>query len=169
LARRVTGSPFRWRAMAAADLAAVSHIASAVHPDFPEDEAVFAERLALHPPGCLVLAGPEELAGYVVSHPWGGACPPLNSLLGAIPADASTYYLHDLALLPAARGTGAASAAIEQLRAHAEQLGLTQLSLVAVNHSGGFWRRQGFAETPASEGKLASYGDEALLMVRTIA
>ncbi|NEW95116.1 GNAT family N-acetyltransferase, partial [Rhodopseudomonas sp. BR0M22] len=43
-----------WRGMTPADLPAVDAIAAVVHAAYPEDAAVFAERLALHPDGCLV-------------------------------------------------------------------------------------------------------------------
>ena len=81
------GGEARWRAMEAADLAAVERVAAHVHPDYPEDEAVFAERLSLCPEGCLVLARPlGDPCGYVVAHPWRlGQPPALNSLLGALP------------------------------------------------------------------------------------
>jgi GNAT superfamily N-acetyltransferase len=158
--------------MTPADATAVDSIAALVHPAFPEDEAVFAERLALHPAGCRLLMMSDRPAGYAPSHPWrSGTLPALNALLGAIPADADTYYVHDLALLPAARGTGAAAVLVGDLKQHAGSLGLSGLSLVAVNGSAGFWRRQGFAEILAGEAseKLASYGAGACLMTCTIA
>jgi GNAT superfamily N-acetyltransferase len=157
-----------WRAMTPADLAAVGGIAAVVHPAFPEDEAVFAERLALHPAGCRLLTVADEPAGYAVSHPWRtGSLPVLNALLGAIPAEADTYYIHDLALLPSARGTGAGAAIVQDLKRHALSLGFASLSLVAVNNSAAFWERQGFAAAPpgAAAEKLASYGGDARLMV----
>lgn len=112
------GGAARWRAMAAADLAAAERIAARVHPDYPEDAAVFAERLSLFPEGCLVLVSPSgELGGYVIAHPWRlGQPPALNSLLGALPAAADTLYIHDIALLPERRGGGAAGRALERLR-----------------------------------------------------
>lgn len=152
--------------MVTADLPEVDAVAARVHPDYPEDPAVFAERLALHPAGCLVL---DEVAGYVVSHPWHpGAPPKLNSLLGTIPADAATYYLHDLALLPAARGVGAGAAVVMQLARHAGTLGLSTISLVAVNASEPFWRRLGFAPAAIQPSSLASYDGKARLMMRSI-
>ncbi|MCA0318366.1 MAG: GNAT family N-acetyltransferase [Proteobacteria bacterium] len=158
---------FSWRGLTATDLDAVARIAAMVHPAFPEDDAVFAERLALHPAGCRLLIVAGEPAGYAISHPWRlGTLPALNALVGALPAEADTYYIHDLALLPAARGTGAAGALVQDLKRHVLALGLPALSLVAVNDSGAFWRRQGFAEMPAGVAaeKLASYGDDARLM-----
>jgi ribosomal protein S18 acetylase RimI-like enzyme len=157
--------------MMAADLPALLAIADVVHPGYPEDVAVFEERLALFPPGCLLLERGAHPIGYILSHPWTYAAPPaLNSLLGALPVPPTTYYIHDIALLPEARGTGAANAVIVQSIDLAKSLGLPNLSLVAVNDSVGFWRRQGFALTPipALDAKLRSYDDAARFMTRAI-
>lgn len=157
--------------MTTVDLPPVMAVAADVHPDYPEGEAVFSERLALHPAGCLVLAGSEGLGGYVLSHPWRlGQVPALDSLLGALPGDADAYYIHDLALLPGARGGGAASACVDRLAAHARASGFVRMALVAVGNSAGFWRRQGFREAhdEALARKLASYDDAARYLVRDL-
>ncbi len=154
--------PAIWRAMQEADLAAVNRIADLVHPDFPEAAEIPAERLRLYPAGCLVLDRNGEALGYAVSHPWHAGKPPaLDTLLGALPEIPTHYYVHDLALLPAARGTGAAHKAVVQLIAVAAQAGLARMTLVAVNNSSGFWQRQGFrAVGPAP----VSYGADARVM-----
>ncbi|MGJ5140890.1 GNAT family N-acetyltransferase [Bradyrhizobium oligotrophicum] len=161
-----------WRAMAPGDLADVDGIAARVHPNYPEDQSVFAERLRLHPEGCRVLRGTGAgIAGYVLSHPWYlGRPPSLNLLIGSIPPAASTYYIHDLALLPEARGSGSATVIVEELIRHARALGLTSLSLIAVNGSTPFWERQGFAvdETAAAD-PTGSYGSDANLMILRLA
>jgi GNAT superfamily N-acetyltransferase len=157
--------------MAAADLPAVMATAAVVHPNYPEGEPVFAERLALHPAGCLVLAGGEGGGGYVLSHPWRlGQVPALDSLLGALPEDADAYYIHDLALLPGSRGGGAASACVDRLAIHARTSGFPRMALVAVGRSVGFWRRQGFREAhdEALARKLASYDSAARYMIRDL-
>ena len=158
--------------MAPADLPAVMAIAAVVHPDYPEDEAVFAERLRLAPEGCHVLAaGDGALQGYLISHPWpAGTAPALNSLLGEIPLGVVNWYLHDLALLPSGRGGGAAGEIVVEIARHAAETGYTSLALVAVNDSTGFWRRQGFREVhdPALDRKLASYDDAARYMRREL-
>ena len=160
-----------WRPMTTADLPAVLAVAAVVHPDYPEDEAVFSERLRLFPDGCLVLAGDGGLCGYVVSHPWCRSAPPaLDSLLGGLPAQAGCFYIHDLALLPAARGSGAGGMIVASLVEIAARVGLPCLSLVAIDGSSGFWRRQGFRERhdPALAAKLASYDDAARYMERDL-
>ena len=152
--------------MTPTDLPAVQATAQQVHPDYFERPEVFAERLALHPAGCRVLVDSlDEVIGYVVSHPWRFGDPPaLDTLLQALPAQADTYYLHDLALLPAARGTGAASRVIEEIRAHGAAW--PRLSLVAVNASVPFWQRHGFevVTVPGLAERLAGYDATAVFM-----
>jgi GNAT superfamily N-acetyltransferase len=156
-----------WRGMRAADLVRVGMIAEEVHPGLPEALTVPAERLALCPEGCLVLEGAAGVVGYVVSHPWhAGAAPKLDSLLSALPAIPGCWYWHDLAVLPAARGLGAAAAAVGRVLAVARAAGLDQVALVAVGESAGFWRRMGFA--PAAGPAVASYGAGAAYMVRAV-
>jgi ribosomal protein S18 acetylase RimI-like enzyme len=160
-----------WRAMTAYDLAAVEKIAGAVHPAFYEAPEILAERQRLYRNGCYLLEVSERPAGYVLSHPWTTrSLPALNAPLREIPADASTYYLHDLALLPLARRIGAASQIVRALTKHAKVRGFATMSLVAVNGSQGFWERQGFVvqDRPDLAQKLLSYGAAAKLMVKPL-
>lgn len=153
------------------DLAAVDVIAAKVHPNFPEDVAVPAERLRLAPAGCYVLADDNGIVGYVVSHPWRAFPPPkLNTLLGALPEPPACWYIHDLALMPTARGRGHAGAIVERLAAVARQAGLRAMSLTAVSGSAPFWARHGFVvETgPEIAAALASYGADAAFMMRHV-
>ncbi len=162
-------SPDMWRLMLPSDIPAVASIAATVHPGFFEEMAVFSERQRLFPQGTLLLERAGRAVGYALSHPWHrGDLPALNSLLGAIPGNASTYYIHDLALLSEARGTHAAGVLVGQLIDLAHRLGFASLSLVAVNGSRGFWEKQGFlvVERPNLVAKLASYEDSAVLMER---
>lgn len=160
-----------WRAMTTLDLPAVEAIAAEVHPSFPEDLVIFAERQRLYPEGTRLLELGGKASGYVLSHPWRyGQLPPLNSLLGIIPSDADTYYLHDLALLNAARGTGAAAMIVGDMLRHAKAIGLPSVSLVAVNGSIPFWHKHGFRvqNVPELTDKLQSYEDAAKLMTRRL-
>lgn len=157
--------------MVAADVPAVLAVAAQVHPAYPEGEAVFVERMRLAPQGCLSLGDGQGLAGYLLSHPWRqGDVPALDSLLGSIPTDAPVWYVHDLALLPRARGTGAAGRAVDRLVAVASARGCDALALIAVNDSVGFWERQGFrvVHDPSLASKLASYDDAARYMMRPL-
>jgi hypothetical protein len=157
--------------MTATDLPAVTALAALIHPGYPEDAAVFAERLRLYPPGCRVLERNGALKAYVISHPWLDRMPPaLNALLGELPARPTTYYLHDLALLPEVRRSGAAAQAVAVLAGQAQAEQLPSLSLIAVNGSAGFWERQGFEAIPdgSLREKLRSYGEDAQFMMRTL-
>lgn len=161
----------RWRPMTDADLDAVAAIAVVAFPDHFEGRPLFANRLALAAQGCFVLARGEAVLGYAVAYPWrANAAPALNTLMDAIPADADVLYLHDLALHPQARGTGATREIVERLAEQARGRGWPAMALVAVNDAVGFWTRHGFAvrQTPEMAAKLASYGADARYMVRTL-
>lgn len=146
-----------WRPMQADDLAAVSAISDAVHGAYTEPLAVYAERLDLYPDGCRIFERDGAVAGYLVTHPWHRHSPPkLGALLGAIPGDANTYYLHDIALLPTARGTGAGRAALDFVVDHARALGFADVTLMAIGGADRFWAAQGFAYVPRAVDR--SYG-----------
>lgn len=147
-----------WRPMRPADLDAVRAIADVVHRDYPEAPAVFADRLALFAAGCWVAEGRDgRLLGYCLSHPgMVGEPPPLDTVLGALPAGADCLYLHDLALLAEARGLGLGAALTARLERVARGHGFDRIALTAVSGSDAFWQRQGFQPRPC--GKLASYG-----------
>ena len=158
-----------WRAMTPADLPAVTALAAAIHVAHPEEDAVFAERLALFPAGCLVLEDQDGIAGYVLAHPWRRLAPPaLNARLDALPADPDCLYLHDVALAPSARGRGAAAAALARLDALAQASHLPCIALIAVGGTLAFWKRHGFApvDAPSLATKLRSYDADARLMQR---
>ncbi|HWQ87612.1 GNAT family N-acetyltransferase [Brevundimonas sp.] len=161
-----------WRAMTAADLDAVADIAAIGFPDHFEGRDCFGNRLMLNPSGCFVLADEaDEPRGYLVAYPWRAeAAPALNTLIEAIPADASVLYLHDLALHPDVRGGGWSAMIVERLAGQARAAGWPALALVAVNDAAPFWERRGFAvvDTPALRAKLASYGPDARYMVRDL-
>jgi ribosomal protein S18 acetylase RimI-like enzyme len=155
--------------MTQADLSAAGRAGDLVHPAYPEDAGVMAERWRLYPDGCLVLPGRQGVLGYAVSHPWlSGQPPKLNTRLVQLPVPADTFYIHDVALLPEARGTGAGSAVIRLLARQARSSDLASLSLVAVSGSVGFWRKHGFemVENAAIRSQLLSYGTSAHFMVR---
>jgi ribosomal protein S18 acetylase RimI-like enzyme len=160
-----------WRQLTGYDLDAVVEIAGIVHPDFFERRDVLEERQRLYPTGCYLLEIGEKPTGYVLSHPWRlSALPALDALLGQLPADPDTYYLHDIALLPVARRVGAAGRIVSGLIKHAAARGFGTMSLVAVNGSAGYWERHGFAAADAPDlyGKLLSYEEGARYMVRPL-
>jgi GNAT superfamily N-acetyltransferase len=161
-----------WRAMTAADLDGVIAVAAEAFPNHFEERACYAERLDLYPQGCRVLTDEAGgVRGYVFAYPWSAdAAPPLNVLIGSLPADAGVFYLHDLALLSSARGVGYAKAAVEAVVEMALDGGWPALGLVAINEAAPFWEGRGFevADPPGMAEKLASYGADARYMVRRL-
>lgn len=156
--------------MTPADLPQVHRVSEIVHPSFPEAPEVFAERCALAPEGCHVLVGPERQLGYMVAHPWTRGLPPgLDTLIGAIPADADVFYIHDLALVPAARGTGAAAAIVRHVVAMSDRAGFPEMTLISVNDTTRFWGRFGFVvdSDPLYTERLLSYSADARFMSRS--
>ena len=106
-----------------------------------------------------------------MAYPWTeNAAPALNTLIAAIPADASAMYLHDLALDPAVRGGGWSRPIIERLARDARAAGWPALTLVAVNGAAPFWERHGFivVQAPGMAEKLAGYGPDARYMRRSL-
>jgi ribosomal protein S18 acetylase RimI-like enzyme len=156
-----------WRPMLDSDLDGVVAVAAVAFPDHPEGRACFAERLALTSDSCWVLAAGAAIAGYLIAYPWPlGEIPPLDTLLGQLPEQRTAWYLHDLALLPDARGTGQAAAGLALLFAHTE----APIALVSVNDSAAFWAGHGFVaqQSPTLQAKLKSYGPHARYMVRGV-
>jgi GNAT superfamily N-acetyltransferase len=139
------------------DLAAVAALEAACHaPLPPEGAALFAERLALFPEGCLAAEDAGGLAGYAIAHPWRQGSPPaLGQGLGALPVDADCLHLHDIALAPRARGRGLVAAALARLVEVARGRALGALSIVAVHGTAPLWQRHGFAPSGVAP---AGYG-----------
>ncbi len=157
--------------MTAADLDRVAEIAAIGFPDHFEGRACFENRLGLNPAGCFALEGGEALEGYLIAYPWrADEAPALNTLIEAIPADASVVYLHDLALTPTVRGRGWSKPAMQAVVDLAKTGGWATIALVAVNDAVDFWRGHGFdvKQTPEMAAKLASYGSDARYMTRSV-
>jgi GNAT superfamily N-acetyltransferase len=157
-----------WRPMHAGDLPDIERISEIVHPLYPEREAVPVERLRLFPAGCLIAARDGTTIGYAIAHPGlVGQPPALDTLLGTLPGHADCLYIHDVALLPAARGLRLGAAAVAILADVALNQGLRCLALTAVNNSVTFWTGRGFQEVPIAR-SLVSYGSGATYMTRKL-
>ncbi|KAF1040208.1 MAG: hypothetical protein GAK35_03602 [Herbaspirillum frisingense] len=161
-----------WRPMRPDDLDEVMAIASVVHEGFFERREVFGERLALYPQGCWIARAIDASAlGYAVMHPARLGHPPaLDSLLHGLDAQADCLYLHDVALLPAARGAGLGRALMNLLSELMTRESYACAALVAVHGSAPYWRSSGFEVlapvTPQLRKKLDGYDAQALYLVR---
>lgn len=159
-------APAAWRPLTDADLPNLCAIADRVHPDHPESPEALASHLRVFPAGCFLADGPDGALGYCLSHPGRVGRPPaLDTVLTGI-ADADCLYLHDIALLPEARGLGLGEAMVGRLAKVARAHGFDRMALTAVSQSWGFWERQGFHRHACPA--LASYGAAAVYMVRAL-
>src|SRR5207244_4287137 len=104
----------KWRQATTDDLDAIDAIGNGIHLSLPERPEVFAEKLNLFPSGCRVLIYSGEIVGYGISHPWHlNKIPPLDTFLNTLPSQPDCIFIHDVVVLPSARGHGAAQRFIE--------------------------------------------------------
>ena len=157
-----------WRPMSEDDIGGVMRVADMVHPDLPERDCVFTERVKLFPEGCLVLVEGQEVCGYAISHPiCEGQPPELDSLLEEMATDASQYYIHDIAILPRFRGQGLAAECVNKLLNVANHYPTT--CLISVYGTTAFWGHFGFIAEPVDASlseKLRHYGQDAIFLTR---
>jgi hypothetical protein len=168
---RPADNPFAWRGARATDLSRIHAIATRVHPALPERRAVLAEKVALFPAGCFVLNDRARIVGYALAHPWQvGAVPPLDTLLGDLPRNPDCLYVHDVALLPEARGHEQSAAVMHLLEACARENHLRAMALVSVYGTHPHWRRLGFriVRGGAESRSISSYGPMPRYMLKQI-
>ena len=167
--------PLEVRPLQPDDLPALMAVQRAAYGDgFMESTEVYARRLA-SPVNCsLALLLDGALCAYLAAyHSVQGKVTPLHGdfepPMGSAP---DTLYLHDMAVLPALAGQGLARALLQPLWTQARAEGLPHSALVSVQGSQGYWQRQGYAlhplQDPAQQARLASYGEGAVYMARTL-
>ena len=101
----------QWRLTTTVDLVDIQKIANVAHPDLSEQPEIFAEKLASFPEGCFVLVNNGAVLGYAFVHPWRlNEVPKLDAPLLALPRNPECILIHDVAVLPEARGKGASEA-----------------------------------------------------------
>jgi GNAT superfamily N-acetyltransferase len=160
-----------WRPMQDRDLAQIETVTNEIHT-LSERAAVFAEKFELCREGCFVLDRTGTILGYGISHPWTlYAVPALDTLLGRIPSDPDCLYIHDVAIVKAARGEGHSQALCETYLNAAMRRGLTKLALVAVYGTVSLWAKRGFAVADKAwfHPDLDTYGSSARYMIRDVA
>lgn len=127
-------------------------------------------KLSASPGTCFVACNAEAIIAYLLALPWRFDDPPhLDALDCRIPTVADTLYLHDLAVAPEARGSGAARALIGAFVDALAASGIGRASLIAIQGSAAWWTRHGFAPVAATSqltARLAGYGKDAVYMSR---
>jgi len=163
--------PFSIRRLHAGDMPAVMRIQAACYTQIvPESHASMAAKVDAAPLTCFLAQAGDAAVGYLIAVPVAyPRLPALDAPTYAVPPDADTLYLHDLAVAPAGRGTGAAQALVRVVLEAGQAAGLRRACLVAIQDSVAFWQRFGFAPVHAPDAqvaeKLSSYGAGARLMV----
>jgi len=154
----------RARAMRVADLDAAFDLQCKAHShDYHEPRAALASRFKQGPASCFVAELGTGLAAYVFAHPWQGPAPVLHRPLPVIDKP-DHLFLHDLAVAPDARGTGAGRVLVDAVMEAARVQGLAEVRLVAIAGADDFWLRQGWK--PLAGALDRSYGVGSRLMTR---
>lgn len=162
------------RPMAQGDLAAVLSVQHQCYAaTFHEPVEAFASKWAASPDTCWVAEQQGAVCAYLVCLPIEQRGLPALHATNFKPCRQPDWlYLHDLAIGPAARGTGLAPQLIERALARARAMALPTAGLIAVQDSSAFWRKFGFeidtSERLVSAEKLASFGADAVFMSREL-
>lgn len=158
--------------MTLADLSLVLAIQQRCYPPaYHEPPAAFENKLRQAPDSAWLAVSGEHTLAYLVTLPVDEAhFPALHAASWAPPPRAKWLYLHDLAVDPDHRGSGAGQRLVKQALGHARAQGTEGLALVAVQGSQPYWNRQGFRvraiDHAALQARLRSFGDDACFMVR---
>jgi predicted N-acetyltransferase YhbS len=160
------------RMMTAADLPAVLDIQAACYTGVkPESKESLQAKLSASRSTCLIASVGGRTVGYLISLPWDFSRPPaLNAQTCELPSSPSCLHLHDLAVTPHARASGAGRALVEAFLARLRRSDLGRASLVAVQNSAAYWERFGFRPVPPSallNASLLTYRDDVAYMELT--
>lgn len=155
------------RAMGPGDLDPVFDLQCRAHgADYHEPRVALASRLAHGSGFCLVAELGRRPVAYLLAHPWRGSAPVLHRPLRQDGA-ADHLFLHDLAVLPEARSTGAGKALVATLVKRTRSAGFGEIRLVAIAGADGYWLRQGWLAIPNAR-LDRSYGTAAKWMRRRL-
>lgn len=132
------------------DWSAIDRVQRACFPASAIESLEALRSIAEAAPGlCAVAESGEGVIGYLLSHPWFFEdLPVLNRPLEGCPEDADTLFLHDMAVLPSARGGGLASVMVNRALGAAQERNMAHASLLSVQGTVDFWTRFGFVTRP---------------------
>lgn len=141
-------------------------------PQMNEPETVWRQRLQQAAALCWIAESGGAIHAYLAAYP--ARLGHVTALDGDFspPPLADCLYLHDLAVSPAASGSGLGKALLARALHTARDRGWRHAALVCVQDAAGFWQGQGFAMTtlsnPAARAALASYPGPARYMTRPL-
>jgi ribosomal protein S18 acetylase RimI-like enzyme len=157
------------RPMGMADLSYVLEIQAVCYTEIvPESLESFVAKLMAAPASCFIATIEKRTVGYLVAVPSNFAHPPLlDQTYCRLPAQPDCLHLHDLAVMPAARATGAGRLLVDAFFTHLRESELPRASLIAIQDSAPYWQRHGFQAVSLGDllqTKLASYGQNVQYM-----
>lgn len=163
----------RIRRVSEFDLQAITRIQSECYSGkYIESAESFAAKLAAHSDFSFVATDHDVPVGYGVALPWVmGDIPALNGIEYLVPQDSDSLYVHDIAVIPVARGSGVAGLLLETVLEAGRSRGYRQAFLVAVQGAVSYWKRYGFEAVAINEElqfRLAAYGENATYMVKSL-
>lgn len=164
-------APAAWLPLSPSDFDAVDRIAQSVHVDIYERTEVLFDKANFFPQGCRKFVRGGAMLGYAIAHPWFiNEIPEINEFLPKRDDPPDCLFLHDVAVLPAARGSNAAGEFLALLRPLARARGLRFLACVSVYGTDRLWSRFGFTviSRPEIDAKLDGYGPTAKYMVAPV-
>lgn len=161
------------RPMLAHDLPAILAVQRLCYtPEMNEDESTWQGRLAVAGDFAWVAEAGGEVCAYLATYP---SCLGQVTPLGGefvVAGAADCLYFHDLAVAPAAGGSGLGAQLVEHALQTARRRGLARAALVCVQDAFAFWQRRGFTKrrpfAPAAAAALATYPAPACYMWRLI-
>lgn len=173
LSRNPISHSFLLRPLRPQDLPAVLSVQRRCYiPEMNEDADVWRGRLAAAADSCWVAELAGEVCAYLATYP--SRLDKVTPLGGefVVPEAADCLYFHDLAVAPAAGGSGLGAWLVEHALQAAQRQGLAHAALVCVQDAFAFWQRRGFAErlplAPVATAALATYPPPARYMWRSI-
>lgn len=137
--------------------------------EFLESEQSNRSKLESNPQTCFIAEHDNTVWGYIIGlavdeHSF----PILNAPSISMPENPTILYLHDLSVLPSARGTGVSELLIQHLLK--QSVNFEKTMLISVQNSLSFWQRYDFSPVDPSswglEQKVLSFGDDAVLMIK---
>lgn len=130
----------------------------------PESDASFISKIQQSPNTCWGIFYEQQLKAYLISLPWIAGTPIKLNQEDAHCKHPNCLYLHDLAVLPEMRGTGAAKTLLQHFFNALNESTFDCAALVAIQGSVPYWKKQGFTVVSGNnelKEKLKSYGTDA--------
>lgn len=151
----------------------INQIGDICYPDLPETPEIFRHRIEQFPEGCRMLIKDEEIVGYGIAYPWELlSIPPLDSYLKPLPKLPLCMYIHDVAILPEARGHSASKDYVEYISELALSMSINFVCGVSVHGTSSLWKKYILGCKTYSDNEvksqLGTYGFDAVYMIRDL-